>query len=136
MVLQHGATNSIDPNYEIPSVTKAAIGIIKTFDINLSEFFTISDVVLTADYIKAEAENSAQVRNLANTYTGEYDFAGLPIFSSTFREDYELGNASEDGKSDSFSISLSKQFENVFLTLRLRINRYGRRSTHDIFSRI
>jgi len=112
-----GGTNSIDPNYEIPSVTKAAIGVIKTFDINLSEFFTISDVVLTADYIRAEAENSAQIRNLSNTYTGEYDFAGLPIFSTSGREDYELGNASADGKSDSFSISLSKKFENVFLTL-------------------
>ena len=58
-----GGTNSIDPSFEIPSVTKSAIGVIKTFDIGSPGYIYISDVVLTADYIKATADNSAQIRS-------------------------------------------------------------------------
>ncbi|NCW59401.1 MAG: hypothetical protein EBW01_04800, partial [Proteobacteria bacterium] len=45
-----GGTNSIDPSFKIPTVTKSAIGIIKTFS---------NDVTLVADYIKATAKDSA-----------------------------------------------------------------------------
>ena len=107
-----GGTNSIDPNFKIPSVTKSAIGVIKTFDIG-----NISDIVLTADYIKATAKDSAQIRSIGSTYTGEYDFAGLPLYNDNGRQDFELGNSLLDGESDSYSVSLSKQFENVYLTL-------------------
>lgn len=112
-----GGTNSIDPSFEIPSVTKSAIGVIKTFDIGSPGYIYISDVVLTADYIKATADNSAQIRSIGSTYTGTYDFAGLPIYNDNGRQDFELGNSLLDGKSDSYSISLSKQFESVYLTL-------------------
>ena len=103
-----GGTNSIDPNFKIPSVTKSALGIIKTFN---------NDVVLIADYIKATAKDSAQIRSIGSTYSGEYDFAGLPIYNDNGREDFELGNSLLDGESESYSISLSKQFDDLYLSV-------------------
>lgn len=107
-----GGTNSIDPNFKIPTVNKMALGIIKTLDIA-----GVNDIILTADYIYAKAKDSAQIRSIGSTYSGASDFNGVPLYNSNGREDFELGNSLLNGESNSWSIALTKQFESVYLNI-------------------
>ena len=116
-------TNSIARDFEIPTVNKFAVGLIRY--INLG---AIEGAALNIDYISAKSEDAAVVRDIAVSRTGEYDFAGVPYYNcsngargfSCFGPfDFELGNANDEGESESWSISLSNYFEdkNLFVAL-------------------
>ena len=116
-------TNSIAQDFEVPTVNKFAIGLIKYID-----FGVLEGAAINVDYISAKSEDAAVVRDIAVSRTGEYDFAGVPYYNcsngargfSCFGPfDFELGNANDEGESESWSISLSNYFEdqNLFLAL-------------------
>ena len=119
----NGDTNTIAGDFEIPTVNKFAIGLIKYID-----FGPLNGAALNVDYISAKSKDAAVVRDIAVSKTGVTDFAGVPYYNCSSGKrgfscfgpfDFELGNANDEGESESWSISLSNYFDerNLFVSL-------------------
>lgn len=119
----NGDTNTIARDFEVPTVNKFALGLIKYL-----ESGPLEGAALNIDYISAKSKDAAVVRDIAVSPTGEYDHAGVPFYNcsngargfSCFGPfDFELGNANDEGESESWSISISKSFDekNLYMTL-------------------
>ncbi|RUO29158.1 TonB-dependent receptor [Aliidiomarina sedimenti] len=102
--------NTLDPNFEIPSEWKYALGATYSFD---------SGYVVNADLIYTQKKDSVIVYDGSVEQTDTLP-DGRPLYSPIFensdgeleaREDFILGNAAEDGKSVVFSTSLSKSYD-------------------------
>tara|TARA_E500000081_G_scaffold64159_1_gene66474 strand:- start:717 stop:3878 length:3162 start_codon:yes stop_codon:yes gene_type:complete len=119
----NGDTNTIAGDFEVPTVNKFAIGLIKYLN-----FGPLEGAALNVDYISAKSKDAAVVRDIAVSRTGEYDFAGVPYYNCSSGNrgfscfgpfDFELGNANDQGESESWSVSLSKYFDdrNLFVSI-------------------
>jgi len=126
-------TNTIARDFEIPTVNKFAIGLIKYL-----EFGPLEGAALNIDYITAKSQDAAVVRDIAVSKTGEVDHAGVPYYNcsngargfSCFGPfDFELGNANDEGESESWSVSISKYFDDLNLYMSLG---YAQIETKDV----
>ncbi len=105
----NGSVNATDPNFEIPSEWKYALGATYTTD---------NDYVISADILHNRKQDSATIRD----YNLEYDgttFDGRPTYKpvthpdgvKNVRSEYVLTNTNRDGKSTIISLALSKSFD-------------------------
>ncbi len=103
-----GSVNALDPNFDIPSQWKFALGTTIHFD---SENPLIgSDWTLNADLLLAKAKSAAVVVPLGFTLT-RTTADGRPIYGGN-TNDFLLTNAEEKPFSQVASISLSKDYGN------------------------
>lgn len=99
-----GGINIQDPNFEIPSEWKYALGATYTFE---------NDYVLMADLLYSKKEDAAIIRDITRTQIGTAP-DGRPIYGSVNgrRQDFMLTNVQGDsGDSTSFSLALSKSHD-------------------------
>lgn len=99
------AVNTLDPDFEIPSEWKYSLGGTYTFD---------NGYVLNADLIYTQKKDSVIIYDASMEQTDVLpDGRPLytPIFGDRAREDFILGNASEDGKSLAFSTSIGTTYD-------------------------
>tara|TARA_R110002167_G_scaffold126186_1_gene306791 strand:+ start:19 stop:3183 length:3165 start_codon:yes stop_codon:yes gene_type:complete len=96
--------NFQDPDFEIPSEWKYAIGGTYTFE---------NDYVLMVDYLYSKKQNAAIISDVSRVLTDETAPDGRPIYTSNGRsQDYLLTNVDGDsGDSTSISFALSKSFD-------------------------
>ena len=100
------STNVTDPNFDIPSEWKFALG---------ATYTTENDYVITADLLYTDKQDSAVIRDLA---LEQVDTApdGRPVYNSVnhlFESDFLLTNVDgDDAESLIFSIAASKSFDN------------------------
>ncbi|MEL0173013.1 MAG: TonB-dependent receptor, partial [Gammaproteobacteria bacterium] len=71
----NGDTNTIARDFEIPTVNKLALGLVKYF-----ESGPLEGAALNVDYISATSNDAAVIRDIAVSKTGEYDHAGVPYY--------------------------------------------------------
>ena len=105
----NGSVNATDPNFEIPSEWKYALGATYTTD---------NDYIISADILHNRKQNSATVLDYNLEY-GVKTFDGRPTYQSVTHADgvdnvsneYVLTNTSSDGSSTILSFALSKSFD-------------------------
>ncbi|PKG82180.1 TonB-dependent receptor [Colwellia sp. 75C3] len=105
----NGSVNATDPNFEIPSEWKYALGATYTTD---------NDYIISADILHNRKQNSATVLDYNLEY-GEKTFDGRPTYQSVthadgidnVRNEYVLTNTKSDGSSTILSLALSKSFD-------------------------
>ena len=100
-------TNVMDPDFEVPSEWKYALGMTYT---------TADDYVFMADILLSRKRDSAIIKNLAFEVV---DTApdGRPVYDSVnhpFSNDFMLTNSDANGKSDVLSLSVAKSFDSGF----------------------
>ena len=110
-VSQGGAddsTNVTDPNFEIPSEWKFALG---------GTYITESNYIFNLDYLYTDKQDSAVIRNLADEVTGTAP-DGRPVYSGVNHpreSDLLLTNVKgSDGYSHVLSFAFNKSFDNGF----------------------
>ena len=100
------STNVTDPNFEIPSEWKLALG---------GTFITESDYVFNVDYLYTKKQDSAIIQNLADAVV-ETAPDGRPVYDSvnhSRKSDFLLTNADgSDGYSHVLSFAMNKKFDN------------------------
>ena len=105
----NGSVNATDPNFEIPSEWKYALGATYTTD---------NDYIISADILHNRKQNSATILDYSLEY-GDKTFDGRPTYQSVTHPDgvknvsseYVLTNTSSDGSSTIISLALSKSFD-------------------------
>jgi hypothetical protein len=105
----NGSVNATDPNFEIPSEWKYALGATYTTD---------NDYIISADILHNRKQNSATVLDYNLEY-GDNTFDGRPTYQgvthadgiSSKRNEYVLTNTKSDGSSTILSFALSKSFD-------------------------
>jgi hypothetical protein len=98
-----GDTNSLDPNFEMPTHKKISLGM----NTQIGEY----DV--TVDYMWSRNKNPLYVYNLANVI-GDYADTGHAISTAggCCTGDYSLANSDQSPKTTVFSVMASRSFEN------------------------
>jgi outer membrane receptor for ferrienterochelin and colicin len=96
--------NYLDPNFDLPSEWKFALGVTHVFP---------GEYVFTADYLYSRGENAAIILH------GDLDQVGTnpdgyPIYDSVREPSFVLTNSDRNPVSQSFSLGLSKAFDNGF----------------------
>ncbi|MBT0585919.1 TonB-dependent receptor [Alteromonas oceanisediminis] len=102
-----GGINAQDPNFEIPSEWKYALGATYTFE---------NDMIFMMDYLFTDKQDAAIIQDLSRVNVGTAP-DGRPIYDSTNgrRQDFVLTNVEGDsGQTTSISLSLSQQMDNGF----------------------
>ncbi|GAB3019096.1 TonB-dependent receptor [Bowmanella dokdonensis] len=102
---RNGGINVMDPNFDIPSEWKYALGLTYT---------TADDYVVMADVLYTDKKDAAIISDLSRERTGEPAPDGRPIYISANgrSEDFMLTNVKGDsGESTIFSVSLSKSHD-------------------------
>jgi len=105
----NGSVNATDPNFEIPSEWKYALG---------ATFTTDNDYIISADILHNRKQNSATILDYNLEY-GEKTFDGRPTYQSVTHPDgvdnvsseFVLTNTNKDGSSTIISLALSKSFD-------------------------
>lgn len=100
--------NAIDPNFEIPSAWKYALG---------ATYTTADDYILTLDFLHTANKDSAIIRDVAMKKSDKTGPDGRPLYEKIDNRngEYVLGNVSgDDAKSTVLSTALSKKFDNGF----------------------
>ncbi|WP_199611114.1 TonB-dependent receptor [Flocculibacter collagenilyticus] len=100
----NGDTNSIHPDFEVPSSWKWNLGIERTQDLG----FLGEDWLLTADVLYTEVKDAAIYRELNMNQTGTAP-DGRPIYSAPSQFDLSLENTSK-GEGQVWSLAASKNF--------------------------
>ncbi|NKF51669.1 TonB-dependent receptor [Shewanella sp. WXL01] len=113
-----GNTNSLDPNFELPSDWRASIGFDSTWDFGaLGE-----DWFVGGEFLYIQRENDVAWKDLARRYV-KTDDTGRVIYETwdplandgaggnTERYDLMLTNAEEDGKSTTLALTLAKEWD-------------------------
>lgn len=100
----NGDTNSVSPDFEIPSVWKLNLGVESRQDL----WFLGEDWLLTADVIVSDVKDAAIYRELNITPTGTAP-DGRPIYSGAPQFDLSLENTSKGG-GQVWSFSAAKNF--------------------------
>ncbi|MBL4855901.1 MAG: TonB-dependent receptor [Idiomarina sp.] len=110
-----GDTNSIDPNYEIPSDWIARVGVDYQFDIpGLGNNFNA-----TAEVMRKWMTDNSQWKDISRCVSGE-TAAGVSIYEPCDPDapighyDLQLTNEDKNGKAWIYTASLSKQWDNGF----------------------
>ncbi len=96
--------NYLDPNFELPSEWKFALGITHMFP---------RDYVLTADLLITESQDSAMILHGDIDQVGT-DPDGYPIYDSVRADSFVLTNSDKGNRAKAFSIALAKTFDNGF----------------------
>lgn len=99
---RNGGVNLMDPDFEIPSEWKYALGATYTFE---------NDYVLMADFLYSDKQDAAIISDISRVRTGDLAPDGRPIYDSVNgrRQDFMLTNVQGDsGYSSTFSLALSK----------------------------
>lgn len=105
----NGSVNATDPNFEIPSEWKYALGATYTTD---------NDYIISADILHNRKQNSATILDYNLEYSDK-TFDGRPTYQSVTHvngvknvsNEYVLTNTKSDGKSTILSLALSKSFD-------------------------
>ncbi|WP_462152734.1 TonB-dependent receptor [Pseudoalteromonas xiamenensis] len=101
-----GSTNAIDPNFEIPSEWKYALG---------ATYTTENDYVITLDYLYTDKQDSATTIDAPLFVAGTSSVDGRALIESINGRsgEYILTNVKgEDARSSVISAAISKQFDN------------------------
>lgn len=101
---RNGGVNILDPNFEIPSEWKYALGLTYTF---------ADDYVLMADILYSDKQDAAVIRDASRSLTSQTAPDGRPIYADNGRsQDFMLTNVDGDsGESTSVSLALSKSHD-------------------------
>jgi len=97
-----GGINVLDPDFEVPSEWKYAIG---------ATYYFENDYVLMADFLYTDVKNAAVIRDISRVDSGVDAPDGRPIYESVNgrRQDFMLTNVKGDsGYRKSLSLALSK----------------------------
>ncbi|TWX71989.1 TonB-dependent receptor [Colwellia demingiae] len=105
----NGSVNATDPDFEIPSEWKYALGATYTTD---------NDYIISADILHNRKQDSATILDYNLEY-GDKTFDGRPTYNSVTHPDgvknvsneYVLTNTKSDGSSTIISLALSKSFD-------------------------
>jgi hypothetical protein len=100
-----GGVNVLDPDFEVPSEWKYAIG---------ATYYFEDDYVLMADYLYTDVKDAAVIRDITRVDTGVDAPDGRPIYTSINgrSQDFMLTNVRGDsGYRKSFSLALSKSHD-------------------------
>ena len=105
----NGSVNATDPNFDIPSEWKYALGATYTTD---------NDYIFSADILHNRKQDSATVLDYSLEYAGK-TFDGRPTYQGVSHADgidgvnneYVLTNTNSDGSSTIVSLALSKSFD-------------------------
>jgi hypothetical protein len=100
-----GGVNVLDPDFEVPSEWKYAIG---------ATYYFEDDYVLMADYLYTDVKDAAVIRDISRVDTGVDAPDGRPIYDSVNgrSQDFMLTNVKGDsGYRKSFSLALSKSHD-------------------------
>jgi hypothetical protein len=105
----NGSVNATDPNFEIPSEWKYALGATYTTD---------NDYIISADILHNRKQDSATIIDYNLEY-GPNTFDGRPTYQSVTHasgidnvsNEYVLTNTKSDGSSTIISLALSKSFD-------------------------
>ncbi|WDE01340.1 TonB-dependent receptor [Thalassomonas actiniarum] len=100
---QDNDVNATDPDFEIPSEWKYALG---------ATYTTEDEYVIMADLLYTDKQDSAIIKNIGKTYKDELAPDGRPI--TTGGDDYLLTNVSDGGDTTVLSLSVSKNYDNGF----------------------
>ena len=106
-----GNTVATDPDFDIPSEWKYALG---------ATYIAPYDYVVTADVIYTDRQDSAIYRDANIQYSGMTRFDGRPVYGLVDEDrrvgsDFVLGNVERgDGSSTIFSLGLTKSWDNGF----------------------
>ena len=96
--------NYLDPNFDLPSEWKFALGVTHVFP---------GEYVLTADYLYSRGENAAIILRGDLEQVGT-TADGYPEYDSVREASFVLTNSDRNPVSHSFSLGLSKVFDNGF----------------------
>ncbi len=96
--------NYLDPNFDLPSEWKFALGLTHTFP---------GDYVATADFLFTQGEDMAMVLHGDVDQIGT-DPDGYPIYDSVREASFTLTNSNRSARSTAFSLGLSKLYDNGF----------------------
>lgn len=102
---RNGGVNIMDPNFEIPSEWKYALGATYTFE---------NDYVLMADILYSDKQDAAIISDITRQRTSELAPDGRPIYESINgrSQDFMLTNVKGDsGHSTTFSLALNKSHD-------------------------
>jgi len=100
-----GSVNAIDPNFEMPSEWKYALG---------ATYTTEGGYTFLADLLHNRKVDSATIVDVALQYSGEYTAAdGRPLIERIAgrSSEYLLTNSDNDGKSTVLSFAANKEFD-------------------------
>jgi hypothetical protein len=104
-----GNVNATDPNFEIPSEWKYAVG---------ATYITPQEYIISADLIYTKRKDSAKVIDALLVETGNTLPDGRPEYASRLTErrftgsDFILTNSGQDGDTTVFSLSAMKKWDN------------------------
>jgi hypothetical protein len=104
-----GNVNATDPNFEIPSEWKYAVG---------ATYITPQDYIISADLMYTKRKDSAKDIDALLVETGNTLPDGRPEYASRLTErrftgsDFILTNSGQDGDTTVFSLSAMKQWDN------------------------
>ena len=96
--------NHLDPNFDLPSEWKFALGVTHTFP---------ADYVLTADVLFTQSEDMAMVLR-ADIDQTDTNPDGYPIYGSNREPSFVLTNSNRSAQSFAAALGLSKFFDNGF----------------------
>ncbi len=96
--------NYLDPNFDLPSEWKFALGLTHIFP---------GDYVATADFLFTQGEDMAMVLHGDVDQIGT-DADGYPIYDSVREASFTLTNSNRSARSTAFSLGLSKLYDNGF----------------------
>ncbi len=96
--------NYLDPDFDLPSEWKAAIGITHVFP---------GDYVFTADYLYTRGQDAAIVLHGDLEQTGT-TAEGYPTYTVAREPSFVLTNSNRNPQSHSFTLGLAKAFDNGF----------------------
>jgi len=94
--------NYLDPNFDLPSDWKFALGVTHVFP---------GEYVFTADYLYTRGQDAAMVLHGDLEQTGTNP-DGYPIYDSVREASFVLTNSQRNPVSQSFTLGLSKAFDN------------------------
>lgn len=101
-----GGVNATDPDFEIPSEWKYALGL---------TYITDDDYVITADVMYTDKQDSAIITDLGLVDNGRRWPDGRVLYSTATRQgsDFMLTNVKgKDAESTVFSVAVSKEYDN------------------------
>jgi outer membrane receptor for ferrienterochelin and colicin len=96
--------NYLDPNFDLPSEWKFALGVTHVFP---------GDYVFTADYLYTRGQDAAIVLH-GDLEQIDITEDGYPVYDSVREASFVLTNSQRNPVSQSFSLGLSKVFDNGF----------------------
>ncbi len=98
------AINYLDPDFDLPSEWKFALGVTHIFP---------GDYVVNADFLYSYGRDSAMIMKGELEQVGTDD-DGYPIYDDPLQESYMLTNSDEGSRAKTFSISLAKSIGENF----------------------